>query len=507
MNGTLEKKTFMQKFIDGTERITRLIPSPIKMFLWLILIVMIISTVINLTGGVWKNPTTGEEIRSVNAFSKSSLQWFLSNMITNFTGYMAFGPVMVMMLAVGICEETGVMGMMMKKATSKVSDKLIPLLICFIGVMSNIADNTSIFVITPLAGFSYLAVGKNPILGMITAYLANTSGMSANLLLANADVLSTGVTNSVLSGMGEESIPITCNWYFMAASCLVVTLTCYLVTEKLLARYLPPLTKEHMESISAGSSDNEFTQEESKGLNKALIALVLAVALVVLGGYTGVLADESGISFIWNNLVSICFFIFLAFGITYGVSIKKIKSIADIQKMAVKATTRMAGYIVLVFIMSQFTAILSYTQLTRILAIAGTQLLRDLNFTGIGMIILFIVVCGFINMFMTSMVAKWNIFGPIIVPIFQNLGWSPALAQAAFRVADSSTNCMSPISPFLFMMIDISKDTFKCKDTNTSQWLSLLIPACLIILTVWTALLAIWILLGLPLGPGMYPRI
>lgn len=110
-----------------------------------------------------------------------------------------------------------------------------------------------------------------------------------------------------------------------------------------------------------------------------------------------------------------------------------------------------------------------------------------------------------IQWFLSNMITNFTgymAFGPIIVPIFVRLGWTPALAQAAFRVSDSATNCMSPISPFLFMMIDIAKDTFKCKDTSTSKWLSLLVPSCLIMLAVWTALLVLWILLDLPLGPG-----
>lgn len=503
---TKEKQPFMQKVINGIEKATRFIPGPIKMFLWLILFVMIISTIVYATGASWTNAVTGDKIVAANAFSKDFLQWLLSSLVTNFTNYMAYGPVVVMMLAVGICEETGVMAMMMKKATSRVSDRLVPLVICFIGVMSNIADNTSIFVITPLAGFAYLAVGKNPILGMITAYLTNTSGMAANLLLANADVLSTGITNSILLQIGSEELSITCNWYFMATSCLVLTFTCYFVSEKILAKSLPPLTQEHMDSINGENANIGFTEVESKALNKALIALAAFVGIIVVGVYTGVLQDETGVNFVWNNLVAICFFGFLVFGVTYGMCAKTVHSINDIHKMAIKATSRMAGYTVLVFIMAQFTSILAYTNLTRILAIAGSEFLQKINFTGIGMIVVFILVVGFINMFMTSQTAKWSIFAPIIVPIFQNLGWSPALAQAAFRVADSSTNCMSPISPFLFMMIDISKDTFKCKDTNTSQWLSLLIPSCLIILVVWTTLLVIWILLDLPLGPGAYIR-
>ena len=489
----------MQKFIDMVERGTKFIPSPIKMFLYLILFVIVLSTALHYGGVMLKDPMTGDAAQAMNMLSKESLQWFLSNMITNYTGYMAFGPVIVMMLTVGICEESGVMEMMMRKATSSVPEKMVPLLICFIGVMSNIADNTSIFVITPLAGFAYLGIGRNPIVGMMTAYLANTSGMAANLLLSNADVLCTGVTNSVLQQMNMDEIPITSNWYFMAVSCIVMTFCCYLITTRILE---PALIGSEFGDASIVETKGEITPEENRALRNATIAFVLAILLVVAGVWSGVLTDDTGVQFIWKNLVPVCFFLFLTFGVTYGVCIGNIQKIDDIRTMAVKATTRMAGYMVLVFIMSQFTAILSYSNLTKLLAIAGSDFLIRVKFTGIGLIVVFMLICATVNILMTSQVAKWSIFSPIIVPIFARLGWSPALAQAAFRVSDSATNCMSPISPFLFMMIDIARDTFKCKDTSTSKWLSLLVPSCLVMFLVWTLLLVAWILLDLPLGPG-----
>lgn len=497
------RKASMQRFIHIVERGTKFIPSPIKMFLYLILFVVGISTALYYGGVVLKDPMTGDAAQAMNLLSKDFLQWFLSNMITNYTGYMAFGPVIVMMLAVGICEESGAMEMLMRKATSSVREKMVPLLICFIGVMSNIADNTSIFVITPLSGFAYLGIGRNPMAGMMTAYLANTSGMAANLLLSNADVLCTGVTNSVLQQMNMEEIPITSNWYFMATSCIVMTICCYLISTRILE---PALMDNEFGEASLVERKGEVTAQENRALRNASIAFMLAILLVVICIWTGILTDDSGIQFVWNNLVPLCFFLFLTFGITYGVNIGNIKKMDDIRVMAIKATTRMAGYMVLVFIMSQFTAILSYSNLTRLLAIAGSDFLIRVKFTGIGLILVFMLLCAAVNVLMTSQVAKWSIFSPIIVPIFARLGWSPALAQAAFRVSDSATNCMSPISPFLFMMIDIARDTFKCKHTSTSQWLSLLIPSCLIMLVVWTALLVLWIVLGIPLGPGISVR-
>lgn len=496
-----EKKGGMQGFIAATERVTRHIPDPLKMFLWLIMIVGFISFVVSLTGKVWIHPTTGQEIAANNFFSKAGLQWLLSNLVTNFTGYVAFGPAIVMMMAVGICEETGVMSTLMKRATKSVSAKLLPLFFCFIGLISTIADSTAIFVLPPLAGFAYLAIGRNPMLGMITVYLCNTVGTSANILLTNCDVMCAGITNAVAEQVAIEGISPVSNWYFMATSCIILTFVIWMVTEKMLSKALPPLSAETCGIVNKQEGHDEVSPGERRAMNHALIALAIFIALCILGIATGVLQDDSGIRFFWNSLVSIMFFGFLVFGLTYGFSMKSIKSVEDVRRMAIKAVTRTSGYIVIVFVMSQFTSILNYTNLTRILAISGTNFLKSVNFVGLGMVITFILISAVINIFMTSTTAKWSIFAPIIVPIFSALGWSPAFAQAAYRISDAATNSMSPISPFLYMMVDIAKDTFECKDATAQKWLSLLIPASAICLLAWVLILVAWVLLGLPLGP------
>lgn len=127
-----------------------------------------------------------------------------------------------------------------------------------------------------------------------------------------------------------------------------------------------------------------------------------------------------------------------------------------------------------------------------------------IHLTGLPLIIIFMVIMMVINIFSTAATAKWNIFAPVVVPIFAKLGWSPALSQIAFRIADSATNCASPFSPFLFMLVDTCRDTFKIKESSVNKWLTCLIPASLLLFVTWTLLLVVWVLLDLPLGPGSY---
>src|SRR5699024_3488067 len=100
----------------------------------------------------------------------------------------------------------------------------------------------------------------------------------------------------------------------------------------------------------------------------------------------------------------------------------------------------MASYIVLIFAISQFIAYFDWSNIGTWVAVNGAELLQSINFTGIGLIIGYIIFTALMNFLITSGSAKWALEAPIFVPMFMQLGYHPAFAQVAYRVADSSTN-------------------------------------------------------------------
>lgn len=500
----VKKETFMERFVSGMEKVMRFIPSPIKIFLWLFLIISVIACVVSLSGAVFVNPADGSDIFVRNPISKEGLQWFLNSFMGNITGYMTLGPVFVMMLGVGTCEQTGAMGTLMRTVTNSVSDKLVPLTICLIGVMGNAMGNSSIFVLTPLAGFAYLALGRSPLWGMVTAYVANISGLSANFVLAEADVIVTGITNMALESANIDiQLDVASNWYFMSVSAVVMTLTSYFISEKVINKAFAPPSPELIKEI--GADTTVVTPEQRKGLIRGLIAVVVYILLFVAGAMTGVLTDEEGtISPILNNLPVVFSFGFILMAVIYGTTVGKISEIDDVIKMMMKSIQRLSRYLVLIVFISQFTALLSWTKLTSALAASGSAFLQSANVSPLALLLIFILLCCLVNIVITSTNAMYNIFAPVAVPILTHMGWHPALVQAAFRIADSCTNIMSPVSSFLYMMLDLGRETFLAdeKDCSVAKWMSCLIPASLIMSVVWVVLLLVWILLDLPLGPG-----
>ena len=83
-----------------------------------------------------------------------------------------------------------------------------------------------------------------------------------------------------------------------------------------------------------------------------------------------------------------------------------------------------------------------------------------------------------------------------------DVGFSPAYTQAAYRIADSVTNSISPLEPFLPFIIILAQRFDKRSGLGTI--ISTMIPYSLFFLLSWVVLLIIWVLLNLPLGPGIF---
>lgn len=157
-------------------------------------------------------------------------------------------------------------------------------------------------------------------------------------------------------------------------------------------------------------------------------------------------------------------------------------------------------YMVLVFFAAQFVAYFNWTNIGLIVAVEGASLLQASGLGDIPLMVGFIIVAGFINLFMGSASAKWAIMAPVFIPMFMLLGYSPEFTQVAYRVGDSVTNIISPMmSYFALIVAFLAKYDEKA---GIGTVIATMLPYTIVFTIVWTALLIVWIWLGIPVGPG-----
>jgi aminobenzoyl-glutamate transport protein len=199
-------------------------------------------------------------------------------------------------------------------------------------------------------------------------------------------------------------------------------------------------------------------------------------------------------------MVPLLMLIFLFTGVAYGISAKTIRNDRDIAKMMSESVSVMGGYIVLAFMAAQFVAYFSWSNLGIILAIKGASALTAIGFTGIPLLIAFVAVSSFINLFIGSASAKWAVMAPVFIPMLMLMGYSPEVVQAAYRVGDSSTNMITPLLPYFPVIIAFAQKYDRKAGIGTL--ISVMLPYSIAFFVSWVAMLIVWLTVGLPLGPG-----
>lgn len=292
----------------------------------------------------------------------------------------------------------------------------------------------------------------------------------------------------------------------MFVSVFTLTAVGVFVNKKFIVPRLGTYDPADGEGVDAVESSSEITPVQAKALRAAgifsILYILLFAILVIPSG--GMLRAEDGSilngPFI-KGLVPILMIYFILVGVVYGVKAGTIKNSSDVPMLMAQALEGMTGYIVLVFVIAQFINMFSYTNLGMIIAVKSADALQAAGFTGIPLMLFFILLCCVVNLFMTSGSGKWYIFAPILVPMMMMLDYSPAFAQIVYRIGDSTTNAITPIYPYIPIAIGMAKKYDK--NFGMGSLISMMLPYSIAFLIVWVIQMIVWVLFNLPLGPGV----
>lgn len=502
--GKKQKTTFTDRILQIIERGCNKLPTPFTMFTELFMLVALISFICEIFHVSVINPSTQTEISVNNFLSQDGLHWFLENMTTNFTNFASLGLVMCMTLGISLCEQVGLIDSILKKTMNGTSRMLIPYIIALIGTCGNIASDTCMVVIPPLSAIVFLSAGRNPIAGLMCGWLASNCGYSANLIVSGTDSLLSGITNtSIQLLLGENttfSIDSACNWYFMIVSTLLVTVVIGWCTNHLLE---PRVGTYH--GVVESATKEPLSSLQCRGLRNAAIALLIYIAVILAGIVSGLLRNPKNGSILGSpflkGLIPIILFMFILCGCSYGFTTGYLKNEKDVSKCFTNAMASMGSFIAFCFAAGQFTALFNWTNLGTVLAVSGANFLKGIHFTKAPLFIAIILIVVIVNLFMGSASAKWTVFGPIFVPMLMLLGYHPAWTQLLYRIGDSPSNAISPLSPYLFMCLSVINEKYD-KNMKLGSFLAPCIPTVIVVQIFWIILMLIWYFFNLPLGPG-----
>jgi len=502
-------KTFMQRLLDGVERVGNKVPHPVVIFAILIGLVVLLSQVFYLLGtsvtyeainlethDVEETTTTAQSLLTADG-----IRFMYSQVVQNFMNFNAVGVIIVAMLGVGVAETAGLVAALIRKLVQVAPPKALTYILVFIGILSSVAADAGYLVLIPLAAAAFLSVGRHPLAGLGASFAAVAAVFSVNILIKPLDGILVGITNDAIHLMNPSiSIDLMANFWFSVASVLLLTVVVSLITDKFVEPRLGAYTGMRQIEKSTG-----MTPEESRGLKYATWAVIGALVFFALlalppgaplrNPETGGLIGDSPFM---NGLIVFIALLFLVAGWAYGVGAGTMKGTAGVIKAMEKAVAGLAGLIFLLVVISQFLAFFTYSNLATLAAVKMGDVLERAGLGALPLLVGFVVVVGILDLIMTGAIPKWAIFAPVFVPLLMRLGVEPEAVLAAYRVADSPMNAVSPLNAYFALIVSFAAKYQKNAGVGTV--VALMLPYVVVVFVLWTLLLALWQLLGLPWG-------
>jgi aminobenzoyl-glutamate transport protein len=255
-----EKSTFIDKMLDGIERVGNKVPHPAIIFLILIVAVIVLSAVLSLlnisvtqevaeyepieaqvtyVGGSIEpvenidpaelfqegNTTIREETLGIKSLlTVDGIRFIFTSFVQNFADFSVVAVILIAMIGVGVAEKAGMMAALIRKLVQIAPRRAITFIIVFVGMLSSVASDAGYLILIPLAGAAFLSLGRHPLAGIAAAYAGVGAGFGVNKLITPTDAIITEITNEAIQLVDPDlSINITANFYFSVAATLFIT--------------------------------------------------------------------------------------------------------------------------------------------------------------------------------------------------------------------------------------------------------------------------------------------
>lgn len=494
-------------FLAWVERTGNKLPHPFLLFVYLALAVIVISAILNYFGINTYNPKTSETYPIKSLLSGDGVAYMFTNFVKNFVGFPPLGTIITVMLGIGLAERVGLLSTLLTQTVAKAPRHLLTFCVFIAGICGSIASDANYLILIPLVAMIFHSVGRNPLAGAAAAYAAAGAGYDASLFITVGDALFAGIATDAARIIDPDAyVSAVDNYYFVACSVFVLATVGTLIIDKIVE---PRLNNLHPLSTMIKErpiTDLNMTAEEKMGLKRVVFFTIgyLIFILALIFPETSALRNSDGgliPSPFLKSLVPFMFFYFLGIGVIYGKAVGKIKKIEDIPALMAESVKTLATTLVLFLAIAQFIAYFKWTGIGNLVAFEGAHFLESVGFDGYALIVSFILITCICNVFMTSGSAQFALFAPIFIPMLMQLNIDPAFTMAMFRIGDSATNIISPMSPY-FSVALVFMQSYK-PELRIGTLIATMLPLAIGFLVFWSAFLLLWTALGLDIGPGV----
>ena len=495
---------------------------------------------------------SGEPIRPRSLMTADGVYWMLSSALRNFAQMPALPLIFTAMLGIGLAEKLGFFSALMRWLALLTPRRLLTPAVVLLGATSSVASDAGYIILPPLAAALYLAVGRHPVAGMAAAFAGVAGGFGAGFFPNGSDGVLTGFAQDAARVIDPAySVSILHNYFFKVVSAFAVMLGGWFVTDRIVEPRLRRLNPEDMQSAGDDSARTmALSSQERRALRAALASafcgMALLAAMIFVPGMplhgdgqptlpNGRVMTQQSVQLVpagieleegasvlakeplqvvadgaprlaespgprWSHvIVPMIVILFLLPGLVFGVLNGTLRGQQDLADALNHGIRSIVPVLVMLFFLAQFVAYMGYSGLDRMLAYAGGSLLFDASLPIPVLIVAFVLVVVFGDFAMSGMLSKFGVLAPIFIPMFMIVGMSPELTTAAYRIGDSVVNIVTPLNSYLLIILAVFQKYRPSAGLGTL--IALMVPYSIVLGLLWTAVLVLWYLSGLPLGP------
>lgn len=470
-----------------------------------------------------------------NLFSFDGLKYIVSNASRMFISFAPLSMFLIASICLAVAEASGFIDILFRRVFAKLNNGMLTFVVVLIATISSLINEVGFVILIPLAAYIYKAKKRNPMIGVCAAFAGCAFGYGTSIFVGSLETQLIPYTTAAARMIDVNyHISLLSNLYIMIVSTVVLSIVGAIVIEKIVA---PMLSKYRVKRQLSTLDDFEIIGEEEQE-QKALtldynekkgfkVASIVSIIFVIFFIYSvipglpgsGLLLDNTeetylrqifgDNSYFQDGFTFMVSLLFIISGLVYGFVSKKFKNNTDVLNKCKEPLAKIGTMLLLLFVASQFIGIFKKTNMGTVITGIFANILSTFSFSGIVYLLIAVVIMTICDFFLTGVQAKWIIFSPVVVPALMKANITPQFTQFVMRMVDSLTNGISPLYAYFVLFIGYMNiyNMNEEKPVTISAAMRIMFPYFAIIGITWLLLIIGWYIIGLPIGPGVFPTI